>query len=114
MADLTATVSSVDDGIVALELSGRTEAAVEGEGEKWPRGFRTELRGSARWDDRTGRFVAFELVASGERWGATQFNMRDRDRDRSPIGVVLRLANSGSPRVAPAFIWQYGWRAKRH
>ena len=72
-------------------------------------GFETELRGEATFDLATGRFVAFELIASGTRWGGTQFNSRSHDIEPSAVGVVLRLAPEDAPRVAPAYIWRYGW-----
>ena len=108
-AELTAVVREFDaGGIAVLDLRGRSHAEVA-EGE-FPRGFVAELRGAARWDVEAGRFVAFELVATGERWGRSRFNGRERDRGRAPIGVVLRLAAADAPRVAPAFVWRYGWR----
>ncbi len=43
-----------------------------------------KLLGSARFDRKQGRFVGFEVVAVGTRWGATQYNVRGNDLRRPP------------------------------
>lgn len=121
-ADLTATITEVDGPIVSLRLEGQTRAVERGE---WPirgyrdmnspsdqeRGMDLELLGYAEFDLDAGRFVAFETVAVGERWGGTQYNGRGRDLDPAPFGAVLTLAgDSPSDRVAPEHFWRYGWR----
>jgi hypothetical protein len=117
-AELTAEVLKVDGDLVSLRLKGESLVSSRG---RWPvGGFRDnrdpdehelgmemKLLGSAVYDFRSRRFVAFELVALGTRWGGTQFNSRTRDLERSPIGIALTL--SQEERVAPAFIWRYGW-----
>lgn len=110
-AELTTEIIAVDGDRVALRLSGATSA--EGEGDRGVRGLATALHGTAQWDRSTTRFTQFELVAQGHRWGRTAFNEREHDADVTPIGVVLRLADGAAPRVAPAFIWSYGWRPLR-
>ena len=79
---------------VELRLSGRTRAvhaesqAAGGGGTESERGVQTTLRGRATWDRAAGRFVRFELVAIGARWGATRFNERSDDLAPSPIGFT--------------------------
>ncbi|MCB9889340.1 MAG: hypothetical protein H6836_07155 [Planctomycetes bacterium] len=121
-ARLTATVTALDDESMTLRLEGDSRAVRRG---RWAvqgfrdhaapkpqeRGFAVALLGHAKVSRKTGRFTAFELIGAGERWGGTQFNGRDGDLDRGPIGVVLQLAeDKPDSRVAPARIWEYRWR----
>ena len=112
-------VVAVEDGRVrlAVEGTGRWEARgrwrVEGEREpsERARGFEGTLLGSGTWDPKAKRFTALELLAAGLRWGATQYNVRQDDPGPAPIGYLLELAgDSSAERVAPATIWEYGWR----
>jgi hypothetical protein len=121
-ARLTAEVTGVDRGVVSLRLAGRTRAAAEG---TWSvgglrggrtrtpqkRGFDAALLGKATYDLKRGRFLTFELLAVGSRWGATRFNVRRDDPGPAPMGVLFSLAgDSPSERVAPAFFREaYGW-----
>jgi hypothetical protein len=74
------------------------------------RGLDLKLLGSARFDRKQGRFVGFEVVAVGTRWGGTQFNFRQNDLAPSPFGAVLSLAGkSRVERVAPEHFQDYGW-----
>jgi hypothetical protein len=121
-ATLTSRVTQVAGDVVALRLEGRTKAVQKGD---WSiRGFRDmnrtsaqerglemKLLGSARFDRKQGRFVKFEVVAIGTRWGSTQYNGRGSDLARAPFGVVLSLAGeSRADRVAPEHFHGYGWR----
>ena len=75
------------------------------------RGLEMKLLGSARFDRKQGRFVGFEVVAVGTRWGGTQYNGRGNDLAPAPFGVVLSLAGeSRAERVAPEHFHGYGWR----
>jgi len=120
-ARLSVRVDALHDGHASLSLSGETRTSVEG---TWPvdgfssrdpgsqrRGIELELAGRAQWDLAAGRFSAFELVCVGTRWGGTKFNGRADDLDPAPIGFAFTLG-SGQPaeRIAPASIWNYGWR----
>src|SRR5262249_29943178 len=81
-ARLTVAVTAVDGSVVSLRLEGETRAAAEGSwsvrGLRNPqptpqkRGFETRLLGKATYDGTKERFVTFELVAVGTRWGGTQ------------------------------------------
>jgi hypothetical protein len=121
-ARLTAEVKAVDGDVVSLRLDGATRAAAEG---TWPvgglrggrnatpqkRGYEAALLGKATYDVKAERFLTFELVAVGTRWGATQFNVRRDDPGPAPMGVLFTLAGDGPwERVAPAFFNEvYGW-----
>jgi hypothetical protein len=120
-ARLAAEVTAVTGNVVALRLEGQTRSSAEG---SWPvrgyrdarrpgqqkRGFEARLLGKATYDVKKERFLAFEMVAVGERWGATQFNVRSGDLGPAPMGVVFTLAaDSPGCRIAPAFFEAYGW-----
>jgi hypothetical protein len=105
-ARLTAEVTAVRDGVVSLRLEGETHAA---EGTR--HGLETRLLGKATWDERKERFLTFELLAVGSRWGATQFNVRRGDLGPAPMGVLFTLAgDSPAERVAPAFHYHRSYR----
>jgi hypothetical protein len=121
-ARLTAEVTAAEAGIISLRFEGETRAAAEG---TWSvgglrggrnltpqkRGLETRLLGKATYDVKRERFLTFELVAVGTRWGATQFNVRRDDLGPAPMGVLFTLASaSPSERIAPAFFNEaYGW-----
>jgi hypothetical protein len=116
-ARLVATVLGRRDGRVELRFSGR--ARVEARG-SWPmgglrrevkemtRGFDAEIEGRGVFAEAEGRFVEFELVATGPRWGGTQYNVRDDDPGPAPMSVSFALAGEGpAERVAPAHLHAY-------
>jgi hypothetical protein len=119
-AEIAIRVTEVASERLELELSGRTRAVARG---RWPvlhfadqdapreqeRGVETELAGRATFDRAAQRFMRFELVAVGTRWGGTQFNCRGDDLEPAPIGFSFSLSGADAPRVAPAQIWSYGW-----
>jgi hypothetical protein len=109
-ATLRATVRVNLNGIVVLRLDGSAGAVVEGER---PRGVRVRVLGRARFDLEAGRFLAFDLVAKGVRWGSTSINERYGDPGPAAIAFWLALAPPGRC-VPPAYINQYGaaWRAR--
>lgn len=100
-AALSSRVTKVGGGRVHVELSGASHT------DAGDRGVRVELKGHAVWDEAKRRFVEFELVAWGERWGATRYNARNDDKRPSPVGFVFTLAGDDD-RVAPAFRYAYG------
>jgi hypothetical protein len=100
-ARLTTTVTAVDGNVVSLRLEGETLTAAEGASKH---GLDMRLLGKATYDLTAESFLTFELVAIGNRWGATQNNSRRGDLDEAPIGLVFTLAgDSPCERVAPAF-----------
>ncbi len=109
-----------DGDRVTLSLEGASRTSATG---KWQvngldpakvdqsRRFEAKLEGSAVYDLAKEKFVSFELLATGSRWGGTRYNGRGNDLDPAPMGVFFRLAGDGADeRVVPAFIWGYGWR----
>jgi hypothetical protein len=124
-ARLASEVTRVEGDRVLLRLAGEARVVQRG---RWPiggfrdmhepseqeRGFDGTLRGRATWDRAAGRFVAFEMVAVGSRWGATQYNGRHDDLGPAPLGVAFTLAGDDpSDRVPPASMWEYGWGRPR-
>jgi hypothetical protein len=119
-ATLTGRVTAVDGDVVSLHLEGLTKAVQKGD---WAiqgfqdmnqpsgqeRGLDMKVLGSARFDRKQGRFIGFEVVAVGTRWGGTQYNCRDNDLAPAPFGAVLSLAGeSRAERVAPEHFRGYG------
>ena len=111
-----------EGAIATIRISGLTKTVEKG---KWPikgfedanqfreqeRGFDAKLLGFARFDLSKGKFVEFDLIALGMRWGATQYNVRHDDLGPAPMGFYFTMASdSPSDRVAPAHFWTYGWR----
>jgi hypothetical protein len=120
-AQLTTEVLAVVGDVVWLRLEGESRTTAEG---VWPvndrwdarqptsqqRGFEARLLGFARYNTRRERFVAFEMVALGSRWGGTQYNGRTGDLEPAPLGIAFTLAgNTPADQVAPAFLQAYGW-----
>ena len=50
-----------------------------------------QLHGRAKFDQRAGEFREFEMVASGQRQGAADANMRGQDPGPAPMGIAWRL-----------------------
>lgn len=120
-ADLHTEIVAVEGSLVSLRLSGSTETAARG---RWAvngfrdmsdpqpreRGVRTHILGEAQFDTGLGRFVAFEMVAVGQRRGGTQYNGRHDDLEEAPIGFALQLAGEAPvDRVGPELFYSYGW-----
>lgn len=116
-AQLTARIEHVADGRASVTFTGASHVDRRG---AWPvdgfadgakpaehdLGVRTEIAGTATFDVGAERFVRFELIATGTRWGGTQFNGRAGDLEPAPIGFVLAL-EAHPDRVAPAAFWSY-------
>lgn len=121
-ARLTSTVTNVDGSRVSLRLNGKVHLSAEGtwavndrydadNPQPHQRGCEGTLLGYATWDREQERFVAFEMVGAGTRWGATQYNVRHGDEAPAPLGFALTLAgDTPAERVAPAEFWHYGWK----
>jgi hypothetical protein len=100
-------VVSRDGALVELKLTGGTVgAAAEGWWQS-ANGVVTRLVGYAAFDLDEARFVEFEMLALGRRWGYTRFNGRRRDGESGPLGYVFRLRDPDSYRIAPAQIGSY-------
>ncbi|MFG0285427.1 MAG: hypothetical protein ACF8R7_13500 [Phycisphaerales bacterium JB039] len=116
--ELRSTVTGVDGDVVRLRLEGRVLLQAQGQwrtnghqGEptRNERGAGFKLLGAADWDTGAERFVRFDLLAIGDRWGATQYNGRADDPGPAPMGVLLTISEA-DVRVAPAYIWRYDWQ----
>jgi hypothetical protein len=114
---LVARTERVDGDVQVLALEGHVKVeragswATHGHGPVSPQtlGYDAVLLGDARYDRAAGRFVAFRLLAVGQRHGATEFNQREDDPGPAPMGIAMELAPAGSPRVAPSLHHVYGW-----
>ena len=117
---LTSTVESASMETVTLGLEGAFEIEKEG---NWSidghrdlhrpseqrRGYTGRLVGRATYDRASSRMTAFEMVALGTRYGATQYNGR-QDDPSGPMAIAFTLAGEDTAdQVAPALIWAYGW-----
>lgn len=109
-ADVETEVVAVEGSEVRLALSGsvRIEHLVEwfepqvDEDRSSKAGYDCSLYGEATWDDARGAFPAFELAATGQRWGANQYNNRLEDQGPAPMGIAFVLAGTTpSDRTSP-------------
>ena len=95
--------------VLRIEFAGQTRSESSRDwNRKSPHGIETDVRGSARFDLATGRYLEFELLAIGERWGRTRYNGRRWELERSPVGFVFQMVTPKTPHVVPAFIDLYG------
>ncbi|MFT7640267.1 MAG: hypothetical protein ACI9G1_002008, partial [Pirellulaceae bacterium] len=105
-ARVTATVEQVEGDLVSLRYEGETRASIVS-----PKkiGFEPKLLGRAKYNLKEQKFVSFELVAVGMRWGLGNCNQR-HDPNPALMGIVFTLAgDSAAERLPPAFISRYGW-----
>jgi len=120
-AELTSQITAIDGDLITVGLSGVTRTSEEG---KWwisgyrdmdqpgaqKRGMELKLLGRARYDLARERFVSFELVAVGMRFGGTPYNLRADDLAAAPFGVLMTLGSESKvERVAPEHFQAYGW-----
>ncbi len=100
--DLWSEVTGVNGSLVHLTLTGAVRLACtaswtrpeDGEERSYPAGFDCQLQGEATWDRLTNRFIAFDLLAAGQRWGANQYNNREDDLGPQPLGIGFTLAGT--------------------
>jgi hypothetical protein len=105
-ARLTSTVVQVEGDLVSLSFEGETRASMVS-----PKiiGYEPKLLGRATFNLKEQKFVAFELLAVGMRWGLGNCNQR-HNPDPALMGIVFTLAgDSPAERLPPAFISRYGW-----
>ncbi|MGN6810327.1 MAG: hypothetical protein ACTHMP_05595 [Thermomicrobiales bacterium] len=86
------TIALVLRGQVRLEHEARWVRPEDGEERRYSSGYDCALYGEATWDDARQRFASFDLVASGPRWGANQYNNREDDLGPAPLGIAFGLA----------------------
>lgn len=94
-------VVAVEPPLVHLRLDGtvlnlaRGTWAVRPFHEKYPdmeRGYHCRLHGRLSFDQAQQRFVRFDVLAVGDRWGGTEHNVRWDDLDPAPLGIAFELA----------------------
>jgi hypothetical protein len=101
-ARLTSEVLGTGGGRVRLALRGAVRLQWDS---RWVRpedaaerasdcGIDATLYGEAEWDEAAGRFVAFDLLAAGPRWGTNQYNNRQDDLGPAPLGIAFELAGT--------------------
>lgn len=104
-AEITAKVTKIRKSIVSFDMEGEVKQSQNG------RGIELKILGKGEYNTKTQKFEKFEIVASGERWGRTDFNRREDDMERSPVGFLVHIASDNpTEKVAPAEFGSYGWR----
>jgi len=99
-------------GAVRLEAEARWVRPEDGRARRYPSGYDCTLRGEAIWDGGRGAFAAFDLVATGERWGANQYNEREDDLGPAPLGIAFVLAGDApADRTPPHCLRRTGRRS---
>jgi len=100
IADARAKVTSVADGKVHIVLQGKVKCVQAPTGEVNPfngqvmdseSGVELRLAGRMRWSSADAAIDKFYLIAYGDRWGASVYNFRHKDRQRNPIGFAFKL-----------------------
>jgi len=105
-ARLTSTVVQIEGDLVSLSFEGETRASMVS-----PKiiGYEPKLLGRATFNLKEQKFVSFELLAVGMRWGLGNCNQRHNPAP-ALMGIVFTLAgDSPAERLPPAFISRYGW-----
>lgn len=99
-ATLTSEITGIEGSRIRLVLNGTIRLQHEatwirpedGDERRYETGYDATLFGEATWDDERGAFVALDLVATGYRRGANQYNNRDDDLGPAPMGIGFTLA----------------------
>ncbi len=100
--DQASRVHLVLRGAIRLQWEARWVRPENGEERRSDTGFDATIYGEATWDEGRGAFTAFELVAAGQRWGASQYNNREDDLGPAPLGIAFGLAGTApADRTAP-------------
>ena len=105
-ARMTSTVLAVEGDLVSLSFEGETRASIISPQKI---GYEPKLLGRGIFNLKEQKFVSFELVAVGMRWGLGNCNQR-HDAAPALMGIVFTLAGeSQAERLPPTFISRYGW-----
>ncbi|MBA2753187.1 MAG: hypothetical protein H0U40_01815, partial [Chloroflexia bacterium] len=120
-ATLTSEITGIEGPLVRLTLRGtmtlRHEARwvrpEDGEERHYDSGYDATLFGEAAWDDERQTFVAFDLVATGDRHGANQYNNREDDLGPEPMGIGFTLAGETPADRTPPHLLR-NWRRDAH
>ncbi|MGB0717232.1 MAG: hypothetical protein ACPGXK_15245 [Phycisphaerae bacterium] len=96
---------------VQFEIKGHTQASSDGvwtPTRKSPRAMKVDLTGWAEYDEAAAKFTHFELIATGEWHGATQFNGRRHEGPRGSVAWVFDLVSDPDQEcIPPTFIELY-------
>ena len=107
-SQLTTELVDRDGDLIRIRITGLTKS--NSQRSSWretPHGVSTQILGQALYDAGQAKFVEFEFVALGQRWGRTPYNNRGEQLDASPIGFVVQLADEDAAKIAPAFVGEY-------
>ena len=120
-ASINATVTQVknlkpESRLVRIKLNGNAKCVAAASGKVNPygnfkvdkeRGIEAVIKGWLTYDTRTETFTEFDMLALGERWGATTYNFRQDDLERSPIGFAFKLLPAKPEnKTKPAFAYE--------
>jgi hypothetical protein len=119
-AELNAVVLRVEGDVVEVRFTGTVQLSQTGMPpfartadltspvpKKPNRGYDAKLLGQAKYDLKKERFVAFELVALGEKSGGSKLSPFDKTR----MGVTFTLSKPSTHEpIEPRYLSQYGWR----
>ncbi len=86
-ANLTMRIQSQKGSLTQVEYTGSCLM------DSGANSYRAKLYGQSTWNSSSGSFEKFDLVATGMRSGAWQFNQREQDKGPAPMGVSLSLYN---------------------
>ena len=71
------------------------------------RGIEAVITGWLTYDFDAKAFTEFDMLAVGDRWGATIYNFRHQDLGRSPIGFAFKLLEQKPEnKTKPAFAYE--------
>lgn len=121
-AEMTLEVTEVRPERIELRLHGAVRNVASGTWAVRPfaerlndteRGFDCRLQGFLSYDRVRGRFVRFDLLAVGNRWGGSEHNVRWDDMAPAPMAVAFELASDRAwdrirPQGARADYWGAG------
>ncbi len=117
-AALSTEVIAVEETLVTIRITGEVSLEQQGvwhigkgnDPQETSRGYHGSFLGNARFDTESQRFEHFELISTGQRWGATRYNARGDDLAASPMGFLFILSGDGAEdRVPPAYLREYRW-----
>jgi hypothetical protein len=104
-ASIKCKVDKLKKGVVYFDMEGEVEL------DDGRRGLDAKILGKGEYNTKEQKFTKFELVVVGERWGRTQYNAREDDTERAPIGYCFQIATDKPiDKIAPASFGEYGWR----
>ena len=107
-------VTAVEGDVVTIRLTGKTKGTgnPRRRGLYMALGIEAQLLGTARFDRKSNRFVAFEIVGKGIRWVSPRTDRRGRRRKQEPVKPIgwfftLTPERTDGFYVAPTHIRSY-------